>query len=509
MRLTARPRKLLMASVSLAVLAACLGPGATDARSAEIELRTSDGTTGVETLLEGGFTYFRLEDVARAVTGVRHYNPVTGKVTLVVGAHRISMTPGSRFAALDRSVENMSGPLLYREGRFWVPAGFLTRVLATALNATIEWIPAEGRVSAVPLGPVISSVTIDDREEEGTIVSLALSGPADFDASSASAESVEVFIAGATLVDSLEIPYAAGHVLRLTANQTDRGVRAVVGVDASAGAYDAEFLTNPPRVEIRVGKPTAASPPSPELRGVRRLRPDRGVDLDWTDGGIETVMIDPSGGGRVAGSTGPEGTAAKDVTLSLARALATALQREGFYVFMTRSSDAFVPAKRRAEIANLAEADVFVSLDCDAWYSGWARGFKVSYYDPPASVGAGDGGGRGQGLPREQTAPSERAVGDLLWGRAQEDYLAESRALARAVHSRMEHDLPLDDRGVGRLTLGVLSGCAMPAIRVELGFISNADEELLLSDERFLRDAARAIAQGVVEYRSGAEGRAQ
>lgn len=493
------------------VTASCVAVGAPDAPAAEARLEFADGgaATRVETLLGNGETYFLLADIARAVAGVRHYNPSTGKVTLVVGSHRIAMVPGSRFVAFDRSVENISLPLLYRGGSFWVPPGFLTRVLARALNASVEWDRAEGLVSILEFGPVVSSVEVEERSGGDAVATFTLSEATDFSAESTVIESVEVFIADATLADSAASYGGAGHISAVSVWETDRGVRAAIAVSAGAGAYRARILANPPRLEVVVTSASRDASPQLELRAGRSLSADRSVDPGRLEGGIETVMIDPGGGGRELGPEGRGGAAGKDVTLALARALSAALQREGFHAFMTRSSDTGVPIRRRSEIANLTEADVFVSLECDAWQSGWARGFRVSYYEPALTDRGDRRRGRGGGLPREYEGPPERAADDLMWNRAQEDFLAESRVLARAVHASMEERLPLRDRGVGRRTLAVLSGCAMPAIRVDLGFISNGEEETLLTDDRFLRDAARAIARGIVEYRSRAEGRMQ
>ena len=403
----------------------------------------------------------------------------------------------------------MARPLLHRRGDLWVPQGFITRVLGRALNATVEWDPAEQQISVARLGPIVSALSVEELQGGDTVVAFALSEAAEFDVESADRESIEVFIAGASLVDSLPVPHGSGHVSRVALRATERGLIGVVGVASSAASYEAELLANPPRLEIRVGGSPPSTGPSPALRGVRRLRPDRGASLERDSGGVETVMIDPGRGGGDTGPVGRGGTRTKDVTLALARALSSALQREGFYVFMTRSSDSSVPPKRRAEIANLTEADLFVSLDCDAWNSGWARGFRVSYYEPPRTSGGEDGRDRGTGLPRAYGSPEGGVADDLLWSRTQEDYLAESRVLARSVHASMERDLSLADRGTARHTLAVLAGCAMPAIHVELGYVSNADDEALLADERFLREAARAIARGVVAYRRAVEGRVQ
>jgi len=65
--------------------------------------------------------------------------------------------------------------------------------------------------------------------------------------------------------------------------------------------------------------------------------------------------------------------------------------------------------------------------------------------------------------------------------------------------------LPLNNRGVAGRTLGLLAACGMPAVQVEVGYLTNRDEEALLSDEAFLRDVARAIADGVAAYRAASD----
>jgi N-acetylmuramoyl-L-alanine amidase len=218
-------------------------------------------------------------------------------------------------------------------------------------------------------------------------------------------------------------------------------------------------------------------------------------------------MIDPGHGGRDPGAVGPSGSAEKDATLALALELSRLLQREGFYVFMTRSSDSYVPLKRRAELSNLAAADVFVSLQADAWYSRSAGGFRVAYYAPTAVRWRPRGRSRGGGLRYVEGTGAPLNESGLEWDHVQDAFRDESRKLAGAVHDRMAEDLAVADRGIASRSLSVLSGCAMPAIMIEVGFISNGGDEERLADEGFRRDAARAIARGIADYRRSLRGR--
>jgi N-acetylmuramoyl-L-alanine amidase len=220
-------------------------------------------------------------------------------------------------------------------------------------------------------------------------------------------------------------------------------------------------------------------------------------------------MIDPGHGGADSGYAGRADLLEKDVTLAIADEVARNLRREGFYVFMTRSLDSRVPVKRRAEIANLAGADVFISIHCGAWHSAAASGFRVSYYVPTPDDVVDKSSAGTRGLRRGRHGVRRGGVGDLRWGGQQENLTDESRALARAVRGQMSGALPNYDRGVGGASLAVLAGCAMPAILVEAGFITNASDAALLADAGFREDVARAIARGVAEYGDSSRGRNQ
>ena len=458
----------------------------------------------VETRREEGETYFRFADIALAVDGIRYWNPNTRKATLSVGTRRITVAEDSRFAVLDREVVNLRARPSFTSEGFWVPVGFLQGPLARVLNAEVVWDPGEAVLSVRALRPAVRSLDVRSTGD-GTIVELGLTGATEFTARSRTRATVEVMFPGARLPDSLGVAGGTDHVSDVIVEESPDGVRAEVAVTQRAGSYDVEMLSDPYRVEVLVRGGYEPDTPSPRLRDVKHLLPDADDSIGLRGIGIETVMIDPGHGGSDRGSVGRSGLTEKEVTLSFARELSRELQARGFYAFMTRSSDSFISQERRAEIANLAVADVFVSIQCGAWYSGWASGFSVCYYEPPASASTARQGRRGSGLPRLGREAPAGVKDDLRWDRMQEQRIGESRALARAVAGSMRDALPLRSRGVDGRSLPVLAGCSMPAIQVEIGYITNRDEETLLTDPDFLRDVARAVASGVAAYRASAE----
>jgi len=347
-------------------------------------------------------------------------------------------------------------------------------------------------------------VTLEPRED-GTAVVVGLSAFARFAAGDVRTRRIRLFLPEGELPDSLYVPDGTGAIAGISVDQVGDGVQVLVAAGGNAGSYRVDRFLEPDRIEVFVRRRSGGDAPAPALRDAKALMPSLGNVFGVSGRSIETVMIDPGHGGSEFGTRPGAGATEKDVTLALAGALSDELQRRGFYVFMTRSGDSTVPLQRRAEIANLAMADVFVSLQCGGWYSGAARGFQVYYHDPPG-LPAESGASSDGGLVNEK-AGDRGAGAALLWSGVQGEHLADSRSLALSIYHRLADSTSLPARGTGGANLTVLAGCAMPAVLVEAGYLTNRGDSGLLSDESSRREIARAIAAGIADYAGSVSGR--
>jgi N-acetylmuramoyl-L-alanine amidase len=200
------------------------------------------------------------------------------------------------------------------------------------------------------------------------------------------------------------------------------------------------------------------------------------------------VVIDPGHGGEDLGAQGPGGTMEKDVALDVARRLRTALANAGIQVFLTRDRDHTVGLDERTAFANNYKADVFVSIHANASRAQSARGSEVYFLSAEATDDETrrlalleSGGDHG-------TAPALVQGSDLamiLWDMAQAAHLAESSVLASRVQEELATVTGSEGRGVKQAPFRVLVGAAMPAVLVELAFISNSAEEKLLASDGY------------------------
>ena len=200
---------------------------------------------------------------------------------------------------------------------------------------------------------------------------------------------------------------------------------------------------------------------------------------------------------------GPTGLLEKDLVLDVARRLQQQLERRGFRVFLTRERDKNIPLEERTAIANNRKADLFISLHANASPSPEASGAETYYLSLPraAKTDAERLGGHETAalISRSDEADPLQMI---LWDMAQSQWLAESSVLAEQIQADFNETLGIPDRGVKQAPFRILVGATMPAILVEIGFISNRDEERRLRDPRFLDTIVDSLARSIDAYRA-------
>ena len=214
-------------------------------------------------------------------------------------------------------------------------------------------------------------------------------------------------------------------------------------------------------------------------------------------------MIDPGHGGENPGARGGGGALEKDVTLSIARKLkAELVNARGLQVFLTRDRDLDVGLDERTAIANNYKADLFVSIHANASRARGAKGSEVYFLSYQASDDESRWVAQTEGAaePVAGAAPgSDLAL--ILWDMAQAEHLEESSALASRIQEELAVVTGSEGRGVKQAPFRVLVGAAMPAILVEVAFISNPEEEKLLASEAYQAKIAASLARGIERFR--------
>jgi N-acetylmuramoyl-L-alanine amidase len=224
------------------------------------------------------------------------------------------------------------------------------------------------------------------------------------------------------------------------------------------------------------------------------------------------VVVDAGHGGRDPGTSGTIGARTKvlekDIALSVSKKLAVALRERGLEVIMTRTSDTLISLYERGPIANAQRGDLFISIHVNAANPNWknpsaARGFETYFLAEARTEDARRVEQMENASVRFETgaqASRKDPLNFIINDMAQNEHLRESSELAAIIQARLAKVQPGPNRGVKQAGFVVLTTAFMPAVLVELGFVTNPDEARFLSNEARQRELAAAIADAAMEY---------
>ncbi len=290
----------------------------------------------------------------------------------------------------------------------------------------------------------------------------------------------------------LEQAYDDANVARLVFSGSELRIQ----LSAQDVVGDAYKLENPSRVVLDLRKATAPIPGA--LQPLSGRRP---ANLP----GIRTIVIDPGHGGKEVGAIGPNGLMEKDATLTVSRRLAETLaERLGTRVILTREDDSLVSLDQRTGVANQYQADLFLSVHMNAAVVKDASGSETYFLSLEASD---DVARRAAEVENASAGGPSDDLKLILWDLAQQESLQESSRFAQAIQEEMNRATGVQNRGVKQAPFKVLIGATMPAVLVEVAFISNATEEAKLQTEEFQSTVVDAIARAIERYKTEYETR--
>ncbi len=282
--------------------------------------------------------------------------------------------------------------------------------------------------------------------------------------------------------------------------------------------YESFDLRNPDRLILDLqgdgeARTPAATPE--ESSGIVRTHPsepppDPGAEPTPATPRLDdhtVIVIDPGHGGSENGAVGPTGLREKEVALDLARRLKQALQLDPrMSVVLTRDEDRHLDLDERAAVANHNRADLLISIHLNSSPRNAAYGAETYYLSNEASddeartTAALENRSSGVDQIHMTDQGEQRNLDLVLWDLAQNRFIAQSAALAESIQQHMNRLTGTRDRGVRQAPFRVLMGATMPAVLVEVGFISNPEEEQRFRGLSYRNRVVDALAAAVREF---------
>jgi N-acetylmuramoyl-L-alanine amidase len=463
--------------------------------AAPLTLLSKEGRRTLATVAVNSREFVALDELAS--TFQLAIREEAGALTVSYRGRTIVLNPDQPLASSAGRLISLPAAPTRVGGRWLVPVEFISRALAPIYETRLDWrasshlvvigdlrvprltiryepLPNAARVTITAMPQTASTVTQDNSR-----VTIK------FDADAVDAAIPAIPVQGAsTIVQAirgLDPPTLAIELgsrfsgFRASTENLDQSTRLVIDLVAAAPADTA-----------------APAPPPPAPAGER---PVFGQQV----AAIRTIVIDAGHGGDDAGTKGANGTLEKDLALSVARRTKAVLEsRLGARVLLTRDDDRQVPLDGRTAVANNNKADLFLSFHAN----GSLRPTTIGATIYVAAFSATD---RAEAALTPARVPifggGSRDIELVPWDLAQIRHVEQSTELASLLRSEFASRIPLDARPVDFAPFRVLESANMPAALIEMGYLSNADQEKQMASAEFQATLVQAVADAVLRFR--------
>jgi N-acetylmuramoyl-L-alanine amidase len=490
---------------------------APSAQGASYTVYTADGRKSLPYRTASGVDLVSLDQVALLFNLTVVQDSLVGGLTVRGRGQTVLLIPGQSFASIGPGrIVSLPAPVQRDRGVWQVPVEFVARAVAPALDIRID---LRRPTHVILVGDVrLPSVTGHiDRPGPNARLTIESQPPAPHRITRTGNRLTIRFDAVAldwTPVTGVATDFIAGVRAEGTSVLVDLGPNAAGyrADDVDAGHLEITVLAPappppPPPPPAPVVAPAPAPTPAPG-GPVRPQTPEPAIPvrpaIDTTPGTLRTIVLDPGHGGDDLGAKGAKGTTEKDLVLQFAKRLKSAIEsRVGLRVLLTRNGDDNPSVDRRAAAANNSKADLFISLHANASVLSSVSGTQI------LSLRLDDYRGRMNLEPSDAPVTvlggGTRTIDVLPWDMAQIGFTDKSAAIAELLRRHLsDGHVPMFTRPVVQLPLRPLAGVAMPAVMVELGFLTNPADEQALTGGGRAQQIIDAILLTIADLRRGA-----
>lgn len=453
--------------------------------------------------------YVPLDEVANTFGLTLKEDRLAGGITVAGGSRTLIVTPDQPVVSVAGRLVSLGAPPIRQGNRWLVPLDFLQRAVGPLLENRIEVRRASRLVIVGDLRVPRVNVRVEP-SANGVTANFDISPSTPTQVSTEGGRVIVNFEADALDLQTPPTLPAQEFLQAVQPGDSPSSVRLVTGSrfgvhrattsqpDASSARLSIDLM--PAGADAPAPPTTPAPAPTPA--------PTDPVPLPAPVAGLRTVVIDPGHGGEESGARGAGGAIEKDITLQVARRLRTMIEgRLGLRVFLTREDDRRMSLDDRSAYANSQKADAFISIHVNAALHPAMRGAEVYYLSIDQS--AADAGGSDTSDVLPAIGGGTRTIDVLLWESAQARYLEQSSRLANLAEQSLRGRVEMSPRAVQQAPFRVLVGATMPAVLVEIGYLSNPEQEKALSSGAYQDQVAQSLFDALVRFRAQVEGDAR
>ncbi|MDH4157820.1 MAG: N-acetylmuramoyl-L-alanine amidase [candidate division Zixibacteria bacterium] len=477
------------------------------ARAKSITVTVSGATEKIDAFDEKNVTYFSLSGLVDIMGGVLDWKMIGHTVTFADDTSRFEFVINSPFFNLNDSTYNLTYPAVYNDGQLYLPAVSFIPFLDRVLTQKITWLQdrATIRVDSEYFNVVDFGVA---QKANGLLVEIFLTQALAYDIFVTEGNWVNVSIRDGKINSPRILSRRDSRFMyTMKAHQVEGAGQISFRLKRNVEKWRHNLADDPPRIQISIADLDFELDTSTTGRP---LGPDNRIDV---------IVIDPGHGGGDYGAIGPNGAREKDVALDIAKELAKLIRKDKqFKVIMTRDRDKALTLDQRADIANNAGADLFISLHANASVKRNVRGWNVFFLaeaknDSARAVAQLENSvffRENDAFRAHQEGQEYGGANDPILSIINEmimtEFQAESHDFAMMVDREFRRQLDIPARGVDQAGFFVLNMVFTPSVLIESGFVSNKQEEKLLKSNKYHKKVAEAIYQALKRFKAKYEG---
>lgn len=455
----------------------------------------------INVLDDPGGTYVSARDISQAFTARDpFYSEERLKMVLYFGNDRIKISAETGFILVNEVTYQIPTAVKFIDGDLYIPAEAFFDILSSTTLPGLRYDPGRGLVDLDIVEYNITGLTIEDKAN-GTILRIHTKNrfeEGNIETFNNTNGWFYVTIKGG-LADTSGINHSEtrGIIQRVAVDQIGESAQLAFQLRSSIEGH--EFFQGRDPDEIVVILRSPASKSAARIKNVKKL---------WS---LDRVVLDAGHGGKDGGTVGRYGTKEKDITLDIAKRTGRLIEKNTrIKVIYTRDEDVFIPLWKRTKIANESNGKLFVSIHVNANPNRKVSGFETFLLMPGKTEDAIEVASRENAviqLEDVQKKQYEKLSGEnlIMATMAQSMFMKESETLASVIQDELHRVLPTPDRGVKQAGFYVLIGASMPNVLVEVGFLSNTNEERRLKKDEYREKIAHAIYRSIVKFKESRE----
>jgi len=484
-----------------------------------ISFRLASGdTTVIGSVDSAGVLFFSLNDFLKSLQLPASVNDSTGKLECLIAMQLVRFTDRNPFVVITERTTNtstiyqMSGDVIRKRHDFFVSANAFIPLYERlteqrlSINSQYNMLSLE---TPQTLKYSVAGIQIEKKVNGSLITVHANKKLGDVESWLKPDGWLFVTIMGAKAdTDAINATKPFGAVRKVLAFQSPASLQLTFQV--TSNVVQAETVNDPASNNILISLRTLSTLEKEEIKKKKQEANKQQLNNGRDRWKLDVIVIDAGHGGRDPGCIGVVGTREKNITLDVGLKLGHLIETnlKGVKVVYTRSSDKFVELYRRTQIANEAGGKLFISIHCNSLQHkpSSMNGFEIYLLRPGRTEEAVAIASRENAVIQLEEGYKERyqkltEEEFIIVTMAQSAYMKQSEQFAESAAGSMAKRLRIRNSGVKQAGFFVLVGASMPNVLVELGYLSNRNEEQFLRSEDGQDRIADALFRGIKDYK--------